>query len=230
MTESPFAKLAIDQIEATAATQVRVKIDQNIVDEYAEAIEAGDIFPPLTVFAPKNSQRYLLADGFQRLAAAVKIGRKTIGVDVKEGGVHEALHYALSANVAHGVRRSVADRRNAVMLAFKDPHYDDLSLRELSEVCRVSHELVRKMKAEQNVAVNTDKVTPRPRKPKQTQDQADRAELRVAIATINAFPYDGKEAYGRLELVSMFDELGGAYDWISEALDEHKAQEDGPDE
>ena len=224
-----MAKLAIDQIEATAATQVRVKIDQKIVDEYADAIESGAIFPPLVVFAPKNSERYVLADGFHRLAAAIKIGRKAIGVDVHEGGVHEALHYALSANSKHGVRRSVVDRRNAVMLAFKDPHYDELSLRELSEVCQVSHELVRKMKGEQNV--NTDnKVKPRPRKPAPTQDQIDAKEMKGALATITSAPYAGDLGYAKLELVSQIDSVKLAYDWLGEVIDEHKAQEDGPDE
>jgi hypothetical protein len=233
-----MAKLAIDQIEATAGTQVRVKIDTKIVDEYAEAIESGQIFPPLTVFAPKNSQRYILADGFHRLAAAVKLGRKVIGVDVKEGGVHEALHFALSANSAHGIRRSNDDKRNAVMLAFKDPNYDEWSLRQLSELCCVSHMLVRDMKAEQNESesgkavssYSNGKVTPRERKQAPTQDQTDRKELSGALATIKSFPYDGTKAYGRLELVSLNDELAFAFDWISEALDEHKAQEDGPDE
>lgn len=223
-----MAKLAIDQIEATAATQVRVKIDQKIVDEYAEAIEAGAIFPGLVVFAPKNSQRYILADGFHRLAAALKIGRKTIGVDVHEGGVHEALHYALGCNAEHGVRRSSADKSNAVRLALKDPNYDDWSLREVGDLCRVSHDLVRRVKEAQNV--DKKKVKPRPRKPAPTQDENDRKELNEALATIHSFPYDGKAAYGRLELVSLYDKLAMVYDWIGEALDEHKAQEDGPDE
>lgn len=218
-----MAKLAIDQIEATAGTQVRVKIDQKIVDEYAEAIEAGAIFPAIIVFAPKNSQRYILSDGFQRLAACKKLGRKTIGVEVKEGGVHEALHYALSANSTHGVRRSSADKTNAVQLALKDPHYDELSLRELSEVCHVSHELVRRIKEAQNV--DKEKVTPRARKPGPTQDQSDRKELMGALATIKSFAYNGTDAYGRLELVSLFDEIEFAAEWLEEAMAEHRAQE-----
>lgn len=222
-------RLALDQIEATAGTQVRVKIDQKIVDEYAEAIEAGAIFPPLTVFAPKNSQRYLLADGFHRLAAVKKLDRKTVGVDIKEGGVHEALHYALSANTEHGIRRSSADKSNAVQMALKDPHYDDWSLREVADLCRVSHELVRVMKAKDNEPENSA-VTPRARKAAPTQDQSDRKELIGALATIKSFAYDGTKAYGRLELVSLHDELAFVYDWVGEALDEHKAQEDGPED
>lgn len=222
-----MAKLAIDQIEATAGTQVRVKIDQSIVDEYAEAMEAGAIFPGLVVFAPKNSQRYILADGFHRLAACKKISRLTIGVEVKEGGVHEALHYALAANSAHGIRRSNADKANAVQLALKDPHYDDWKLRDIGELCHVSHELVRRVKTEQNE--DKDKVKPRKRKAAPTQDQIDRKQVESALDAL-MLPYDGADAYGRLELVSIIATIELRRDWLNEVLDEHKAQEDGPSE
>ena len=86
-------------------------------------------------------------------------------------------------------------------LAFNDPEYDDWSLCELADLCRVSHMLVRDMKAEQNENVSDETVssysdesvninsngsgncstnrtvTPRPRKPAPTQDQIDRQEL-----------------------------------------------------
>ena len=124
-----MAKLAIDQIEIIEANRISTKIDLKLVDEYAEAIEAGAIFPGVVCFCPKNSSRNILADGEHRILAAMKIGRKVIGVDIKEGGVHEALHYALSANTAHGMRRTSADKSRAVMLALKDPEYDELSLR-----------------------------------------------------------------------------------------------------
>jgi hypothetical protein len=66
-------------------------------------------------------------------------------------------------------------------------------------------------------------VTPRARKPAQTQDQADRKELMGALATLNGFPYDGKTAYAKLEIVSLIDDLNHAIDWLSEALCEHVA-------
>ena len=224
-----MARLALDMIDASAATQIRVKIDERVVDEYATDIEAGAKFPPLIVFAPKNSQNYILADGFHRLAALKKLGNKSVGVDVIEGQVSDALHYALSANVAHGLRRSNADKHNAVVMALKSPRYDDMSLREVSEVCQVSHELVRLIKAEQNRS-DTKDVTPRPRKEAPSQDEIDRKELGGALATIVSAPYAGAEGYTRLELVSKIDDVKLAYDWLGEVIDEHKAQEDGPDE
>ena len=238
-----MAKVAIDQIEVIEANRVRVKIDQGRIDEYAEAIKAGAIIPAIVCFCPKNAQRIILADGEQRLLAATQAGRKVIGVDLKEGGVHEARHYALGSNADHGLDRTRADKRHAVQMAFDDPHYDECSLREIAEICRVSHMLVRDMKAEQNEKVSDEtvssysnesvsgnsnrSVTPRPRKAAPTLDQTDRKELMGALATIKSFAYDGAAAYARLELVSLHDELAFAYDWISEALDEHKVQEGG---
>ena len=224
-------KLEVGLIEVTAGTQVRFKIDQEIVDEYAGAIEAGGIFPPLVVFAPKNSQRYILADGFHRLAACKKLGRETIGVEVNKGGVHEALHFALGANAEHGLRRSNADKRHMVQMAFNDPHYDDCSLREISEICRVSHTLVRRIREEQNAkasnAAGTSsidaEVTVRPRKPLPTQNEVDRKELMSAIATIKSFPFSGGSAWHRCSLIDDINDLNYCIDWLTEALQEHVA-------
>ena len=100
-----FTRLQLDEIEATAATQVRVRLDSGVIDEYANAIRDGAAFPPLVVFAENGSQRYILADGFHRLQAAQKVGKDSIGVKLHEGGMHEALMFALSANAEHGIRR-----------------------------------------------------------------------------------------------------------------------------
>ena len=221
-----MAKLAIDQIVATAGTQIRVKIDPAIVDEYAAGIEAGDPFPLITVFCKPNGQDYILADGFHRLAALAKLERKTVGVTVKEGGLHEALAYALSANTAHGLRRTSADKTHAVQMALKDPAYADSSLRDVAELCKVSHELVRVVK-EKN---NPEPVTPRQRKEPPSQNDIDRKEFLGAVSTIRAFPFAGDSAWHRLSLAPDYDEVVFLYDWLGELIDEHKAQEDGPED
>lgn len=218
-------RLAIDQIEASAGTQIRVKIDDAVVKEYAEAIGAGAIFPPIVVFAPKNSQRYILADGFHRLAAVKLLEKQTIGVEVKEGGTHEALSFALSANAAHGLRRSNADKRNAVMMALKDPNYDDWSLRQIGDLCHVSKDLVASIKSDLNKGEDEKTVKPRPRKEPPTQEQLDRKEFLGALATIKSFPYSGRLAWDKLQLMGDMDDVEFVYGWLGEVIDEHKAQE-----
>ena len=216
-------KLAVDQIEASAATQVRVKIDQKIVKEYAGWIKAGAVFPPLICFAPKNSQRYILADGFHRLAAVKQIGRKTIGVEVREGCVHEALHFALGANEDHGLRRSNADKHHAVVLALDDPYYDEWSQRQISELCRVSHTTVQRIVDARQLAQSaTDGTNKRPRKPKPTQAEVDLKELREALAVIKSFPYSGEGLAERLGLDPDDEQdINYCVAWLTEALRAH---------
>ena len=50
------------EIEFTAGTQSRHSINHTIIDEYAEAMRCGDLFPQIVVFAEKSSERYILAD------------------------------------------------------------------------------------------------------------------------------------------------------------------------
>ena len=213
-------KLAIDQILISEKTRVRAKVDKSVVDEYAAAIEAGQVFPPVTVFAEKGSQRFFLADGEHRIAACLKLDKKTVGVEVKIGNVHDALHYALSANARHGMRRTSADKRHAVTLALGDPHYADWSLRQVSELCVVSKEMVRLIKLELNEAADANSVdgNKRPRKVQPTQAEVDLKLFRGAIKVFKEFPYSGEKLAQRLGL-NPHDEKDVKYclGWFEEA-------------
>lgn len=205
--------LSCNNIEATAATQVRVKLDKDVIDAYREDLENGAVFPPVIVFAEKGSERYILADGFQRLFAYIHAERDEIEVEVQEGGMHEALMYALGANTAHGFRRSNRDKKNAVQMALKDPAISQMTQQEIADICRVDRRTVgrisrhgtldendgngtksHKGKAEDNKASNN-----RPGLPAPTQAEIERDELREAMGLIKAFPYDGNDT-AKLEL------------------------------
>ena len=100
--EFSFERIACDNIEATAATQVRLRIDKKMVDQYTEDFQNGAKFPPLTCFREENSERIILADGFHRLRAAINAGREDIGCNIYVGGMREALMEALGSNAEHG--------------------------------------------------------------------------------------------------------------------------------
>ena len=103
----------------TEGMQTRAALNMETVREYAEEErERGSVFPPVVVFHGADG-KYRLADGFHRVAVARQEGRKKVAAEVREGGFAEALTYALTANAAHGLRRTVADKRNAVMVAYK---------------------------------------------------------------------------------------------------------------
>lgn len=205
--------IACDNIEATAATQVRVRLSPDVIDEYAEDLKNGADMPPIVVFREAGSERNILADGFHRLRAAINVGWEQIGCTVYEGRMQEALQYALGANQEHGLRRTNADKRHAVEMALKDPEISQRSQGEIAEICRVHRRTV--------IRIQNDIVAPKDKKPDKgvtksqaatdddvrdtgrtpTQGDVDLEELRQALKLVKAFPYDGELAASeKLEL------------------------------
>ena len=132
--------LLINEISVDPNLQSRVAINQNVVNDYAEAIQSTDTLPPLTVFY--DGICYFLADGFHRLQANKSLGRDRVSVEVMDGGRRDAFVFALSANAEHGLRRSQADKRRAVQMALEDPELGQCSNREIAKLCKVSHSFV----------------------------------------------------------------------------------------
>ena len=133
-----ISEISIAEIVTTAATQIRARIDVESVDQYAQAMSDGDVFPPVTVF--HDGSEYILADGFHRVMAASRNGNETIQASVHKGTKSDALKFALSANSAHGLKRTNADKRRSVELALAE--WPNLSDRELARICAVSQPFV----------------------------------------------------------------------------------------
>jgi hypothetical protein len=200
-------ELATDNILASAATQVRKKLDKDTIDQYTEALKNGAIFPPLVVFAEHESDRYILADGFHRHHAYVNAEVDKCEVEVHEGSLHEALLWALGSNDEHGLRRTNADKRNAVEMALKDPEISGLQIIQIADVCRVTERTVRNIRDDMDLNIgkrkksnkkgkgeDPDPKDVRPTRPAPTQAEAERDELRAALSAIKAFPYGGEDA------------------------------------
>lgn len=222
-------RLNIADIERNAKLQVRVRIDQEVVQDYCTAIKNGQPLPPVIVFAENGSERYLLADGWHRIDAAQMAGRDQIGAKIIEGTMHDALKYALQANANHGLRRTQADKRHAVEMALDDPEFDDWSLRDIADLCRVSHTFVSNIKQEQNEQAQEarKKVTTEPRKkirPKPSApDQAhvDRLDLRKALRILRSFPFRGCDVYQRIKIgEDDIREMRLVHEWLGEALEQ----------
>jgi len=135
----------IKAIRIDGGTQSREKLDQAVVDEYAELMKEGTEFPPISVVHDGNE--YYLSDGFHRLLAAQKSGKASINCDVLTGTLRDAILYSLSANSSHGLRRTVEDRRKAVMTMLEDFEWSEWSDREIARQCHVSHPFVAKLRA-----------------------------------------------------------------------------------
>ena len=204
--------LRCDQIEATAATQIRKKLHTDVIDAYREDLENGAIFPAIIVFREKGSSRNILADGFHRLFAHIHAEREEIDCDIREGGMKDALIEAAGSNFDHGIRRSRADCRHAVEMCLKDPEISQLSRQEIADICHVHKRTVQKIANQEAIGgedgdgngtpgepqepTDDDK---RPTMPEPTQEEVERDELRAALSGIKSFPYDGPDAT-KLEL------------------------------
>lgn len=133
-------ELQLSLIRTDGGTQPRVQINRTVISDYAEQMLAGAMFPPVTVFF--DGQDYWLADGFHRLSAAKKTGAKTIQANVHEGQQRDAILYAVGVNADHGLRRTNADKRQAVEILLADPEWTQWSDREIARRCAVSDRFV----------------------------------------------------------------------------------------
>lgn len=105
-------------------------LDGAVIAEYAEAMEDGKQFPPVTVFYDGSS--YWLADGFHRVNAALQVGRGYVEAQIITGTQRDAVLYSVGANAAHGLRRSNADKRRAVERLLRDDEWAKWSDSEIA--------------------------------------------------------------------------------------------------
>jgi hypothetical protein len=111
---------------------VRHQLDMDVVTEYAEAMEAGDIFPPVTVYTDGTS--HWASDGYHRISAARKLGRSTIRAELRKGTKLDAIAHAIGANRTHGHPLSYDDRQKAIMMALHHPELQIKSHREIGRI------------------------------------------------------------------------------------------------
>lgn len=128
-------KLKLSEIIVDSSVSVREKNDEELVQEYVAAFLK---LPPVVVF--KTKEGYLLADGFHRVAAAERIGRKDIAVEIRKGTRDDALEYAAVANMEHGWRLTHDDKRRAIRrMQNMHPKWPAV---KIAEVLNVSEDLV----------------------------------------------------------------------------------------
>lgn len=152
-TQLPVSVLVTD-----GGTQSRSLIDLARVNEYAERMTEGDVFPALVVFY--DGSRYHLADGFHRVSAAKQAKIGTLPCDIRQGTQRDAIWYSTGANARHGLPRTPQDKRRAVQRLLDDPEWSVLSDREIARHCVVSHGFVSNIRKE--VSVHDGQIAPAP--------------------------------------------------------------------
>lgn len=135
----------IDALELLPALQMRTKEpDPGLIAEYAEVY--ADL-PPVEVV--QVGKRFIVTDGWHRVLAHQAANRGFVPcIIVANDDLDGAVWRAIGANKGHGLRRTNADKRRAVLAAISHPYAGDLSLRDIAEHCGVSHTYVADLKAE----------------------------------------------------------------------------------
>lgn len=130
-------KISLQDIVIDKDTQSRDVISEQVINEYAEAMQGGAKFPAIVVFY--DGLNYYLVDGFHRYFAYLKLDNTEVEVIVHNGTKREAEIFSWGVNDKHGQPRSNATKRLIVLKALDDPEFAELSDRKIAEIVKLSH-------------------------------------------------------------------------------------------
>jgi hypothetical protein len=152
--------IAIKDLDLTAGTQLRAGLDKAAVADYAEgyrefgAAHLGSI----TIYhVPGLKQPYVPVDGFHRISAAREVWPRDAELPcicVGSGSLREAILRAAGVNAEHGVRRTDADKRRAVLQVLSDAEWVNWSDNKIAKICNVGNRLVGVLRRELVAAAN----------------------------------------------------------------------------
>ena len=195
MSKPKKKKLAIEEIRLDGDTQPRAELDQAIVGDYADAMLGGAKFPPLEVFF--DGANYWLVDGFHRRFAAERAELDTVDCQVIDGTLEEAQWYSYARNSDHGLRRSNADKKKAVLRALKHPKGAEMSDSAIAEHCGVNDKTVAKYRGELESTSEIPKLEKRKGKDGKSRKSPSEASEKKSAADavpkeVPAYECDGK--------------------------------------
>ena len=137
-------KINLHTIRTDGGTQSRISLNQDVVNEYAELMAEGVIFPPLAVY--HDGSDYWLVDGFHRYFALKKNGASLIEVDDTAGTLREAQLKSKAVNHDHGLRRTNADIHKAIKDMLSDEEWSKWSYAEIAKWIGTSRSVVGRVK------------------------------------------------------------------------------------
>lgn len=141
----PPDTVALSLVRIDGGTQPREEISEDLVNEYAEKMGAGQLFEPVVIFF--DGVAHWLADGFHRYHAAKKAGQYELRAAIRNGTKRDAILYSVGANATHGKRRTNADKRRSVLVLLNDAEWSQWSDHAIADAARVSHHLVAELKS-----------------------------------------------------------------------------------
>lgn len=138
--------IAVDDFTLDPAVQPRETLSTPLISEYADAMRAGADFPAVTVF--RVGEQNVVVDGWHRVLAARQAQRPALEATVKTGTMREAILFSTAANATHGLRRTDADKRKAVLRLLNDDEWSKLSANQIAKIALVTQPFVSKLKRE----------------------------------------------------------------------------------
>jgi hypothetical protein len=209
-------------------TQVRAKLDEDKVAEYADAMAGGDTFPPVTLFF--DGSHYWLADGFHRYHAARRAHRDAIIADVRGGTLQEAQLFALGANSRHGLPLTQSERRDSVKRLLSHPlaqgwtnldiaRHVGVSPSTVGRICAAIEETVAEPKVktfERNGKTVESSKMGRPRKQKEQAETTE--EPPAELPAIPAAPVMDEKDQKIAELLDTIEELNAENQRLLDAV------------
>ena len=133
-------KIKLELIDLDTSTQARVSTNDDVIAEYIELIADGGELPPVTLFF--DGEKAFIGDGWHTVMARLGAGKDDIEATMRTGTKRDAILYAASANIKHGLRRTHEDKRRAINILLDDEEWRVLSNVQIAEHCGVSTWLV----------------------------------------------------------------------------------------
>ena len=131
-------QVSLDSLIVDPTIQIRRANHEPTIQRYMDSFEN---LPPIDVF--DTSEGKLVADGFQRLAAARRLGKKRIGAQVHKGTREDAVEFAVIANTRSGYPLTLEERNDGIQ-RLKQLH-PDWTPPQIAEAMSVSSDTVRKI-------------------------------------------------------------------------------------
>lgn len=156
----------VKDINIKGSPVVRDRINKDVVEDYAEKYRSKQKMPDIRLVHDENAGEYLIADGMHRLSAMTSIGKKAVPAEVTKGTYEDALKVALTANVAHGLRRSNEDKWRCAKAALLQ--WPDHSNGRLAEAAGVSDKFIAAVREQMEKNKSIAKVTERKGKDERT--------------------------------------------------------------
>jgi hypothetical protein len=103
-------------------TEMRVRINETKVAQYALEIREGARFPTPVVFVDPSDELFRVGDGFHRILACKENKAKEVEIDLRRGTFTDAFLWNISANKEQkGLPFSLGDKEKCITTLLNDP-------------------------------------------------------------------------------------------------------------